>query len=302
MPRRILCGYGIDVDAVSGWLNTQNGTASDLTNHSRGVFGATVGVDRLLNLWDKYNMKTTWFIPAHTVESFPRQMAKIRDAGHEIGLHGYTHEFVSQLLLDQEREVLRKSIDVLTVLTGKKPKGWTAPAWTPSRHSIQLLEEEGILYDHSFMHHDSQMYYVPYPSSVTETNHSLPASSWMHPMSTIKPSSIVEVPANWHLDDWPAFQPKPALGSAGFVDPHHIERFWKEQFEFCYREYERFVFPISIHPQVSGKPQIILMHERLIEWINGHEGVEWCTFEMMVEEFQQGRMGGVSVEGGAEWN
>lgn len=305
MPPRILCGYGIDVDAVSGWINTQNGTPSDVTNHSRGIFGATVGVDRLLKLWDKYNIKTTWFIPAHSVESFPKQMAKIRDAGHEIGLHGYTHEFVSQLSPSQESAVLTKSIDVLTNLTGKKPKGWTAPAWTPSRHSISLLEEAGIIYDHSFMHHDSQLYRLPYPPAVVETDHSKHPDEWMKPMSGIKASSIVEIPANWHLDDWPAFQPKPALGSAGFVDPHHIERFWREHFEFCVREYcgpagIGFVFPISIHPQVSGKPQVLMMHERLIEWINTHEGVEWCTFEGMVEEFEAGRMGGVSVEGGVD--
>lgn len=54
------------------------------TDVSRGIFGATVGVDRLLKLWDKYSIKTTWFVPAHSIESFPTQMAKVRDAGHEM--------------------------------------------------------------------------------------------------------------------------------------------------------------------------------------------------------------------------
>lgn len=54
------------------------------TEVSRGIFGATVGVDRLLKLWEKYKIKATWFIPAHSVESFPEQIAKIRDAGHEM--------------------------------------------------------------------------------------------------------------------------------------------------------------------------------------------------------------------------
>lgn len=74
---------------------------------------------------------------------------------------------------------------------------------------------------------------------------------------------------------------------------------WKEQFEFFYREYDSFVFPMSIHPQVSGKPQVILMHERIIEWINSHKGVEWCTMEQMVEEFKSGRFEGAEVKGGA---
>ena len=209
---------------------------------------------------------------------------------------------MSQLSAQQERDVVQKSIEVITKFTGKRPTGFTAPAWTPSKNTIGLLEEHGIEYDHSFMHHDSQLYWLPHaPDSWQETDYkNASAGEWMKPMSTLKHSSLVEVPANWHVDDWPAFKPKPVLGSAGFVDPHQIERFWQEQFEFCYREYDSFVFPMSIHPQVSGKPQIVMMHERLIEWINGHEGVEWCTFEEMARRFRAGEMQGVTVEGGAD--
>jgi hypothetical protein len=103
-PKRVLVGYGIDVDAVSGWyinssipssfsgltlrsykrINTRDGSAAGPTDVSRGVYGATVGTERLLKLWDKYGIKTTWFIPAHSIESFPNEMAKVRDAGHEM--------------------------------------------------------------------------------------------------------------------------------------------------------------------------------------------------------------------------
>ena len=189
---------------------------------------------------------------------------------------------------------------MLTKFTGKKPRGWTAPAWDTSKQTVKLLEEFGIEYDHSFMHHDCQLYYLPDGSHTwRETNTKLEAAEWMVPMSELKPSKIVEVPANWHLDDWPPFQLSLKQGSThGFVDPHIIERMWREQFDFFYREYETFVFPISIHPQVSGKPQVVLMHERLIKYINSHEGVEWCTMEQMVKEFKEGKIKGVEVKGG----
>jgi len=225
---------------------------------------------------------------------------------------------VSTLIAEQERDILAKSIEVLTALTGKRPRGWTAPAWATSKHSVKLLEEFGLvrehlpfhlsclitdefqLYDHSFMHHDSQMYYVPDGSEVwIETNTSKPAESWMKPMSALKPSSIVEIPASWHLDDWPPFQPKPAIG-CGYVDVRVVEQQWRDQFEFLYEEYDEFIFPMSIHPQVSGKPQVVLMHRRMIEWINQHEGVEWCTFEEMAEEFEAGKIKGVEVIGGVD--
>ncbi len=115
----------------------------------------------------------------------------------------------------------------------------------------------------------------------------------------LSPSTTIQANGD-PQDDWPAFQPMRGPGSSGFVDPHHVERFWQEQFEFCYREYDEFVFPISIHPQVSGKPQIILMHERIIEWINQHDGVEWCTFEEMANKFKTGEIQGVEIEGGVD--
>jgi peptidoglycan/xylan/chitin deacetylase (PgdA/CDA1 family) len=152
------------------------------------------------------------------------------------------------------------------------------------------------------MHHDCQLYYAPSDSTTwVETNTANSPSTWMKPMTPLIPSSIVEVPANWHLDDWPPLNLNLKQPSThGYVDTRSIEQLWKDQFEFYYREYDTFVFPISIHPQVSGKPQVILMHERIIEWINGHEGVEWMTMEEMVREFKEGSIGGVEVKGGVD--
>ncbi|KAF9884229.1 hypothetical protein FE257_001961 [Aspergillus nanangensis] len=298
--KRVLVGYGIDVDAASGWLNTGSGSPAALTDVSRGIFGATVGIDRLLKLWQKYDIKATWFVPAHSLESFPAQLRKVRDAGHEIGLHGYCHEFVATLSEQQQRDVMAKSIEVLTNFTGKKPQGWTAPAWDTSKSTIRILEEFGIEYDHSFMHHDCQLYYAPDGTEeYIETNVQQDAATWMKPMTKLRPSSVVEVPANWHLDDWPPFVVNPkATKSQGYVDPDVIEKLWKKQFDYFYREYDTFVFPMTIHPQVSGKPQVILMHENIIEYINSHEGVEWVTMAQMVDEFKAGRMPGATVETG----
>jgi len=107
-------------------------------------------------------------------------------------------------------------------------------------------------------------------------------------------SSLVTVPANWHLDDWPPFQPRVG-GSDGFIDTLTVERLWKDHFEYCYEHYDEFVVPISIHPQVSGKPQVLQMHRRFIEWVNQHDGVEWCTFGTMVQRFKEDGFAGFDV-------
>lgn len=75
--------------------------------------------------------------------------------------------------------------------------------------------------------------------------------------------------------------------SHGWVDTKTVESLWKDHFDYFYREYDEFIFPMTIHPDVSGHPHVLLMHERLIEHINKHEGVEWVTMIEMVEEFKK---------------
>ncbi|KAH0434917.1 hypothetical protein KCU90_g4690, partial [Aureobasidium melanogenum] len=68
--KRVLVSYGVDIDAVAGWLGSYGGEDST-SDISRGMFAGTVGVQRLLKLFDKYEIKATWFIPGHTLETFP---------------------------------------------------------------------------------------------------------------------------------------------------------------------------------------------------------------------------------------
>lgn len=92
-----------------------------------GVWAATVGTERLLKMFDKYGIKTTWFIPGHSLESFPEEMAAVRDAGHEIGLHGYSHENPKDMTIEQQRDILDKTYRMLTEFCGKPPRGSVAP-------------------------------------------------------------------------------------------------------------------------------------------------------------------------------
>ena len=54
---------------------------------------------------------------------------------------------------------------------------------------------------------------------------------------------------------------------------------WKDQFDWVYREMDYAVFAFTIHPDVSGRPQVLMMLERLIQYINCHPATEWMTFD-----------------------
>lgn len=285
MTKKIMVAYGVDVDAVAGWLGSYGGEDSP-DDISRGMFAGEVGSPRLLKLFEKYDLQTTWFIPGHSIETFPEEMAAVAKAGHEIGIHGYSHENPIAMTREQEMAILDKSIELVTDLSGRRPTGYVAPWWEFSTVSNELLLERGIKYDHSLMHNDFHPYRVRVGDSWTKIDYSQHPSAWMKPLERGEETDLIEIPANWYLDDLPPMMfIKKSPNSHGFVNPRDIEQMWKDQFDYVYRENDYAVFTMTIHPDVSGRPQVLMMHERLIEYINSHEGVCWATFDEIADDY-----------------
>ncbi|GAA9993918.1 polysaccharide deacetylase [Helicobacter pylori] len=285
MAKEILVAYGVDIDAVAGWLGSYGGEDSP-DDISRGLFAGEVGIPRLLKLFKKYHLPATWFVPGHSIETFPEQMKMIVDAGHEVGAHGYSHENPIAMSAKQEEDVLLKSIELIKDLTGKTPTGYVAPWWEFSNITNELLLKHGFKYDHSLMHNDFTPYYVRVGDSWSKIDYSLEAKDWMKPLIRGVETDLVEIPANWYLDDLPPMMfIKKSPNSFGFVSPHDIGQMWIDQFDWVYREMDYAVFSMTIHPDVSARPQVLLMHEKIIEHINKHEGVRWVTFNEIADDF-----------------
>jgi peptidoglycan/xylan/chitin deacetylase (PgdA/CDA1 family) len=107
-----------------------------------------VGVPRLVKLFKKLNVadKMTWFIPGHSMETFPSETKMIVDSGPEIALHGYSHEGASQMTAQQEKDVILHCIELATKLVGKRPVGWRAPLYQIRESTYAILEDEGFEY------------------------------------------------------------------------------------------------------------------------------------------------------------
>ncbi|KAF1973725.1 polysaccharide deacetylase family protein [Bimuria novae-zelandiae CBS 107.79] len=255
--KRVLISYGVDVDAVAGWLGSYGGEDST-SDISRGLWAGTVSTQRLLKLFAKYDIKTTY-------------MAAVRDAGfHEIGLHGYSHENPVDMPLEQQRDVLDETYRMLTEFAGKPPRGSKN---TNCELGAELLLSYGIEYDHSMSHQDCLPYYLRTGDTWTKIDYT---------------KRRRKIPANWYLDDLPPMMfIKASANSHGFVNARDIEDLWRDHFDYFYSEYDEFIFPITIHPDVCGRPHALLMHERLIEHFKKHKGVEFITMEQMCDEFKR---------------
>jgi peptidoglycan-N-acetylglucosamine deacetylase len=96
----------------------------------------------------------------------------------------------------------------------------------------------------------------------------------------------VEIPANWYLDDLPPMMfVKASPNSHGFVNPRDIEQMWTDQFDWVYREQDCAAFTMTIQPDVSGRPQVLMALERIIAHIKRHDGVRWVTFDEIAQDF-----------------
>ncbi|MGO1971846.1 MAG: polysaccharide deacetylase family protein [Propionibacteriaceae bacterium] len=287
MPKEIKVCIGIHVDAVAGWLGSYGGQDSP-NDIQRGMFAGEVGVPRIRQLLERRGLPATWFVPGHSIETFPQQIGEVAAAGFEIGCHGYSHENPVAMSEQQESDVLARSVELVTELTGSSPRGFVAPWWEMGERTAQLLINHGFTYDNSQSYNDFTPFYARVGDTWTNVDYSKDAAEWMKPLQRGHEVDLVEIAANWYVDDLPPMMfIKGSPNSHGFVAPQVIEQLWRDQFDWIHRELDYAVFPFTIHPDVSGRPQVLLMLERLFDYIDQHDGVEWLTFEGAADDFRR---------------
>ncbi|MEW6457428.1 MAG: polysaccharide deacetylase family protein [Acidobacteriota bacterium] len=107
---------------------------------------------RFLSLCERHNARATFFILARTAEKYPDIVLMIKEKGHEIATHGYSHVLVYKQSPEEFEEDLKRSIDVLQGITGEKIVGYRAPSWSSYQNFdwfFRILERNEIIYDSS---------------------------------------------------------------------------------------------------------------------------------------------------------
>jgi peptidoglycan/xylan/chitin deacetylase (PgdA/CDA1 family) len=266
---KIAVNLGTDFDAQSLWLGAYNRTS--LSFMSRGEFGAEVGVPRLLELYGRYDIKTTWFTPGHTVDTFSKQCQKILEAGHEFGHHGYYHEIPPGLTPDTEKRLVDLAFKSFKNKLGIRPTGYRSPYWDYSDATMDIVEEFGFTYDTSLMGRDLVPYH-PRRWVVQWEKGNIPG----------KASKLLEVPVNWYLDDFPplAYTGTPATG---MQDTETILRRWRDIFDYGYERVDNAVYASCVHPQIIGQPHHIMWYEQLVEHMASKPGVWFATLDEIVK-------------------
>ncbi len=275
MSQKISVCLSFDFDAISIWVGPKKTRSPNLI--SRGEFGAKVGAERMLRLLNDEGIPSTWFIPGHTIDTFPDICGEIAASGHEVGYHGYCHEGpTTKRPFDEEQGILLRSIECIEKIAGKPPVGHRLPGGNLGERWTKLLIENGIKYDSSMAPHDFAPVYhrlgdVPRTDAAFEFGDEV---------------DLVILPFDWNMDDAPYFSYEPGSGRPGLRSPAEVLQIWKDEFDYLYQRIGEGVYVLTMHPQTTGKGSRMLMLERLIAYIKEHEGVEFKTMASVADEFR----------------
>jgi len=259
-----------DFDSISLWLGAFGYKTPGYI--SRGEYGARVGAPRILALLRKYNIRSTWFITGHTVDTYPEIVKRIYDEGHEIAHHGYLHEWSPKSTEKQERKILEKGIRSIERVTGEKPKGYRNPNWDLTDVTLKLLLEYKFVYDSSLFGDDYNLYKVRMGDRQLEDG----------PFQFGEEVDLIEIPVSWSLDDFPHFEyaewltPSAAAVYPGLRASSHVYENWIADYEYMYNNVPNGFYSLTLHPQVIARGHRITMLERLIKTISGFKDV-WFT-------------------------
>ena len=209
-----------DFDALSVWFSYPNTSPAML---ARGEYGARVGVPRLLELLRRYEIACTFFIPGHTIESFPAEVEAILRDGHEIAHHSWAHVDPSMQTPAEERADMERAFDSLRRI-GVTPQGFRSPSADFSAVTLALLEEFGFAYDSSLMADD----YRPYRPRIGDR------VSQHEPLHVGRPAALWEMPMCFELDDWPHFQFNFAPYRNGTSAPSKVFEIWAGELDYMH--------------------------------------------------------------------
>jgi peptidoglycan/xylan/chitin deacetylase (PgdA/CDA1 family) len=178
-------------------------------DHLRGP-----GDDRMLELFDRHRIRTTFFVEGRHGSERAAQLAALIARGHEVGLHGWAHEEWEALDPRTERELLERGVAAIAAAAGARPVGFRAPGGARGRHTVDALVDLGFVYDASLDEGRSPR---------------------------VLPQGIVALPFRWdEVDGAHYLRPEPAA-------PEEVESRWNAVLDRAADSGELVVFVVHAH-------------------------------------------------------
>lgn len=244
-----------DVDADSG-LNYVHPDSADtlVATQSFVRYGPSIAVPRLMEVFRRFDLQLTFFVPGWVIERYPLAIELILENGHEVALHGYMHERSNQLTQDEEADVLGRALEAYATHVGGRPRGWRAPGFAFSKHSLDLLIKAGFDYDSSLMGNE-----VPY---------AIQGSA----------GQLLELPTDWTFDDWPHYMHNRDFGyTMPISSPARAMEVFRSEFDAVHTYGALWI--TVWHPFLSGRLARLHAIVEFIEYMRSRGGVWFARLD-----------------------
>jgi peptidoglycan/xylan/chitin deacetylase (PgdA/CDA1 family) len=191
------------------------------------------------------------------------------------------------LNLEDERRILERGINALEQVVQIRPHGYRSPSWDNSPNTVQLLLEYGFEYESSLMGNDFEPYWCRVGDrwSIDEPYH------------FGEPTSLVEMPVAWHLDDWPWLEFIPGQAQ-GLRAPSTVLEIWKGEFDYLYQHLRYGVMIITMHPQCIGRGHRLLALNDFLDYVVQHNGVGFTTCLSYARNWRAGKTPDLPIDAG----
>ena len=226
---------------------------------SWGQYGNRVAIPRILDLLARHEVRASFYVPAVIAKLYPDEQRRVIAEGHEIGIHGWIHELNSVLSYDDERDLMLRSSDALTEITGARPVGMRTPSWDFSPHTLRIATEMGLAYDSSLMA-DEDCYELLLDGEAT---------------------GVIELPVEWVRDDAVYFMMHRFSGLRPYTPPADVLDIFIREFDMAFEEGG--LCQLTFHPHIIGYRSRIWIIDELIRHARGRGNVWFGTHADVVK-------------------
>lgn len=207
---------------------------------SWGQYGARVGVPRILALLARHGVRASFFVPAVAAALHSDEQRRVVGEGHEVGLHGWIHEWNTDLPPGAERDLMLRSSDMLETLTGVRPVGMRTPSWDFGPDTLAIAVEMGLSYDSSLMA-DEDCYELLLEGD---------------------PTGVVEIPVEWIRDDAAYLLMHRTGALRPYTPPSDVFDIFRRELDGAIAEGG--LFQLTMHPHVIAARSRIWILEEII--------------------------------------
>lgn len=216
----------------------------DLPAESWFRYGAKEGMWRMMDLWDKHNIKVTSHIVGEAAVQYPKIAKAIAERGHEVAAHGIAWDDQWNLSYEDEFEFIKKGIDTVESITGQRGRGYNANWLRRGPNTLKVLQDLDFLY-----HIDDLSRDEPFIAKVRGEN-------FVIIPYTLRNNDIVNIEGkHWSPDQFLAQL--------------------KAEFDQLYAEgnHKRRMMSVSLHDRIGGAPSVVRVVDEFIQYAKEHKGV-----------------------------